>query len=70
MKNELKAVLFDLGSTLLEYEKFEWPVIAGMGMNAGYEFLQNKIPGIPSIEKISGVFHRIFEEWRTERDRE
>ncbi|MCP4634477.1 MAG: HAD family hydrolase [candidate division Zixibacteria bacterium] len=68
MLENKKAVLFDLGSTLLEYEKFDWSAIATMGLQAGYKFLESKTDNIPSLVEISEVFHKIFTTWAEERN--
>jgi HAD superfamily hydrolase (TIGR01549 family) len=68
MSNRLKAILFDLGSTLLEYEKFDWDEIARMGMVSGYEFLKSEKKKIPPIEVCGARFHEIYDQWRLERE--
>jgi len=60
VKNKLKAILFDLGSTLLEYENFEWEEIARKGMKAGHQFLIEIFPNVPPIEICAGIFHQSY----------
>ncbi|MBD3168524.1 MAG: HAD-IA family hydrolase [candidate division Zixibacteria bacterium] len=68
MVDNLKAVLFDLGSTLLEYEKFDWIEIARRGTIAGTKFLRDRGIEAPEARQADETFHRIFTQWKTERD--
>ncbi|MBD3232807.1 MAG: HAD-IA family hydrolase [candidate division Zixibacteria bacterium] len=64
--SEIKAILFDLGSTLLEYEKFEWQEIARRGMIGGYQFLMENSITAPPIETCGRVFHEVYTQWSEE----
>ncbi len=64
--NKIKAILFDLGSTLLEYEKFDWQEIARRGMIGGYKFLMNNSITPPPIETCGRVFNEVYTQWAEE----
>ena len=51
----LKAVLFDMGSTLIEFENHSWDVLGRMGTTSGYEFLRNKNMNLPEYEAFGKV---------------
>jgi putative hydrolase of the HAD superfamily len=68
MNREIKAILFDLGSTLLEYEKFDWETIGRVGNAAGYEFLKKQDFEVPPAEVVAGKLAEIFQLWKSERD--
>ena len=51
---QIKGVLFDLGSTLLEFENHSWGELDGRCIAATYEFLKKsglKLPDFPKFEK-------------------
>ncbi len=50
MKTKLKAVLFDMGSTLLEFENSTWDVLGRICAEKGYEFLKQKKVNLPDFE--------------------
>lgn len=53
MKNQLKAILFDMGSTLIEFENATWDVLARLSTEMGYEFLKRENVAVPNFEKFS-----------------
>jgi len=53
MKRELKAILFDMGSTLLEFENHTWDVLGRMCAEKGYGFLRQNNPNLLSFEEFS-----------------
>ncbi len=55
MNTKLKAILFDMGSTLLEFENYTWDVLGRKGAEKGYEFLGQKNMNLPEFEEFSGV---------------
>ena len=53
MKKELKAILFDMGSTLLEFENYTWDILGRMCAEKGYGFLRQNNPSLLSFEEFS-----------------
>jgi putative hydrolase of the HAD superfamily len=60
MKKPLKAILFDMGSTLLEFENSTWDVLRRLSTETGYEFLQEKKLSLPNLEEFSGILSAEF----------
>jgi FMN phosphatase YigB (HAD superfamily) len=60
MKKRLKAVLFDMGSTLLEFENSTWDVLRRLSTETGYEFLKEKNLTLPNLEEFSNVLSAEF----------
>jgi FMN phosphatase YigB (HAD superfamily) len=60
MKKQLKAILFDMGSTLLEFENSTWDVLRRLSTEAGYEFLKEKNLSLPNLEEFSGILSAEF----------
>lgn len=53
-KSELKAILFDMGSTLIEFENSTWEVLGKLCAERGYDFLTKRdfnLPGFPEFWK-------------------
>ena len=53
-KSELKAILFDMGSTLIEFENSTWEVLGRLCAERGYDFLKKRdlsLPGLPEFSK-------------------
>ena len=57
---ELKAVLFDMGSTLIEFENSTWEVLRVVCAEKGYRFLKEKKVSLPEFEEFSGVLDGEF----------
>jgi FMN phosphatase YigB (HAD superfamily) len=66
MKNRLKAILFDMGSTLLEFENSTWEVLRRLSTETGYEFLKEKNLTLPNLEEFSDVLSAEFLKARSE----
>ncbi|MGB8657946.1 MAG: HAD family hydrolase [Candidatus Zixiibacteriota bacterium] len=60
MKTKLKAILFDMGSTLLEFENSTWEVLGRACSEKGYEFLKERNLNIPGFEAFSGLLRDEF----------
>jgi HAD superfamily hydrolase (TIGR01549 family) len=58
MKNRLNAILFDMGSTLIEFENSSWEVLRRLCAENGYRFLQEK----SLIDLDSYIFYKTIEE--------
>jgi putative hydrolase of the HAD superfamily len=50
---KLKAILFDMGSTLIEFENSTWDVLGRVCATKGYEFLRRRNLNLPSFEEFS-----------------
>ncbi len=59
-KSELKAILFDMGSTLIEFENSTWEVLGKLCAERGYDFLTKRdfnLPGFPEFTRaLDGEF--------------
>jgi putative hydrolase of the HAD superfamily len=66
MKKRLKAILFDMGSTLLEFENSTWDVLRRLSTETGYEFLKEKNLTLPNLEEFSNVLSAEFLKARSE----
>jgi len=60
MNKGLKAILFDMGSTLLEFENSTWDVLGRLSTEKGYEFLKGKSLNLPNFEEFSKVLYAEF----------
>jgi len=59
-KVELKAVLFDMGSTLIEFENYTWDVLRSVCAENGYAFLKDKKLSLPEFGEFSGLLDAEF----------
>jgi putative hydrolase of the HAD superfamily len=66
MKTKLKAILFDMGSTLLEFENSTWDVLGRLCAERSYEFLKQKSSNLPNLEEFSGLLRNEFMKARAE----
>lgn len=66
MKKQLKAILFDMGSTLLEFENSTWEVLRRLSAETGYEFLKGKNLSLPNFEEFSETLSAEFLNARSE----
>ena len=53
-----KAVLFDLGSTLIEYENHEWAELGKMGIKAAHPYLKGLFPDLSPVEIFGPSFYK------------
>ena len=68
----LKAVLFDLGSTLIEFENHPWDELVSLGISGVYDELQRRGAPLPPYERFHDAFlvryndfwSRSFETWK------
>ena len=63
---ELKAVLFDMGSTLIEFENSTWDVLRLVCAEKGHEFLKGKKVSVPDFEEFSALLDGEFLKARNE----
>ena len=62
----LKGILFDMGSTLLEFENSTWEVLGQRSAEAGYKFLLEKNQKVPSKDEFCNVVKSSFIQARLE----
>ena len=65
-KKKLKAILFDMGSTLIEFENSTWDVLGRACAEKGYEFLEEKNLHLPEFEEFSKLLADEFLKARSE----
>ncbi|MCP4706539.1 MAG: HAD family hydrolase [candidate division Zixibacteria bacterium] len=58
-KSKIKGVIFDLGSTLIEYENIPWDEMNLLALEAGYNYLKGSISPLPSYDKITDEYLKI-----------
>ncbi|PKK84476.1 MAG: hypothetical protein CVT49_02560 [candidate division Zixibacteria bacterium HGW-Zixibacteria-1] len=63
-KYSIDGILFDLGSTLLEYETIPWSVLDVNCVNAGYEFLKKDGYKLPPIDHFWARYVEIWGRYR------
>lgn len=63
-KHKIDGVLFDLGSTLLEYETIPWSILDVNCLNSGYDFLQKSGYAVPPIDKFWANQVEIWQRYR------
>jgi FMN phosphatase YigB (HAD superfamily) len=66
MKSKFKAILFDMGSTLLEFENSTWEVLGRLSAEKSYEFLREKNLILPNSEEFSKILYHEFAKARAE----
>jgi len=60
LKSHYKAILFDLGSTLIEYENHDWAFLGKQGITAGYPYLKSTFPKLMNRDEFTSVFYNRF----------
>jgi len=63
-----KAALFDLGSTLIEFENHDWPTMGKMGIINAYPFMKEKFPRLLELNEFGPAFYEYLKEILDERD--
>lgn len=66
MDKKLKAILFDMGSTLIEFENSTWDVLGRACAEKGYDFLKGKNLNLPEFEEFSLLLDDEFSKTRDE----
>jgi putative hydrolase of the HAD superfamily len=66
MQTKLKAILFDMGSTLLEFENSTWEVLGRLCAERSYEFLNEKNLNLPEFDKFCEFLRNEFLKARAE----
>lgn len=62
---KLKAILFDLGSTLLEYENSSWQILSQKCLEESYLFLKEQNYLLPEFENYIQLFETEFQKSQT-----
>ena len=57
-----KAVLFDLGSTLIEYENKDWTTLGKIGIAKAYPNLKKRFPMLPELSSFGSMFYEYFKD--------
>ncbi len=60
MSTKLRAVLFDMGSTLIEFENYTWDVLGKRCAQGGYDFLKRKDHDLTGFEEFSRALDQQF----------
>ncbi|MCD6250464.1 MAG: HAD family hydrolase [candidate division Zixibacteria bacterium] len=61
-----RAIIFDLGSTLIEYESMPWDELGVACLEAGRQFLLNKGYDLPDRQTVQNIFYEIRDDYRRE----
>lgn len=61
---KVKGIIFDLGSTLIEYETIPWDQLHPLCLQEGYNFLQEKGYPIPTREEFERKFEKVRDRYR------
>lgn len=56
------AVLFDLGSTLIEYENSDWHTLGKQGVIEAYPLLKAAFPDMPPVDQFGPTFYLYLKE--------
>ena len=59
-----KAVIFDLGSTLIEYESIPYPELGAIASISVWKFLTKADYNVPEEQEFIDVFENVKEEFR------
>ena len=52
-----KAVFFDLGSTLIEFENHDWSTLGKMGIKSAYPFMKERFPQLTELTEFGPTFY-------------
>lgn len=62
---KIKAIFFDMGSTLLEFENHSWEELDGRGIAATYKFLERGGIKLPAADVFEQSFRQVFKDYWT-----
>jgi len=65
---KIKGILFDMGSTLLEFENHSWKELDGRSIAAAYEFLKKSEQELPEFSKFEKSFRSVLTEYWSSTD--
>ena len=63
-----KAALFDLGSTLIEFENHDWPALGKMGIINAYPFMKEKFPQMLELNEFGPTFYQYLRDILDQRE--
>lgn len=63
-KFKVKGIIFDLGSTLIEYETIPWDQLHLLSLQEGYNYLREKGYPIPGPENFERKFEEVRDRYR------
>lgn len=59
-----RAVIFDLGSTLIEYESDSWDVLSGLCAVSAHKYLSRQKYEIPDVDRFVELFDEVKSDYR------
>lgn len=62
--SHIRGIIFDLGSTLIEYENRPWPDISFDGQKLAYESMQSETDKLPDFETFNSRLEEIKDQFR------
>lgn len=60
---KIKGILFDMGSTLLEFENHSWEELDGRSIAAAYQFLEKSELELPKLSEFEKSFRQVLAEY-------
>jgi len=60
---KIKGILFDMGSTLLEFENHSWDELDGRSISAAFEFLKKSGEKLPEYARFEKSFREVLAEY-------
>jgi HAD superfamily hydrolase (TIGR01549 family) len=64
-----RAIIFDLGSTLIEYEVIPWDDLGAECAEAGWRFLRKHGYSVPDLDQFNAAYNEVRDKYRREADR-
>jgi putative hydrolase of the HAD superfamily len=64
MATEIRGIIFDLGSTLIEYESIPWDELGQLCLDAGYEYLKESGCAVPDKNAFISEYVKIRDVYR------
>jgi len=61
-----RALIFDLGSTLIEYEAVPWDELSGQCVEAGWRYLLTAGLAVPPLDEFNAAYDRLKADYRAE----
>jgi len=61
MSGKFRAILFDLGGTLIEYENLTWQEMSVQGFKFAFEMLKDSVFNLPEQDEFVSLFDDYFE---------
>jgi len=64
-----RAIIFDLGSTLIEYEVIPWDDLGAECAEAGWRFLRKHGYAVPDLDQFNAAYNEVRDRYRREAER-